>query len=167
MECAHRGKTNQGGLARPSGGDTAVRNKATLHEGARGPQGPGAVYNGPMEQSALQAKPPQTSPPIGAIERGSPPSSYCALAVVEGQPGAIPKFILATALRSLIIAPGIFAVGVRGKQAILGSLAASSCISGVLLLYYGWHHNNQISTGKLAPWHANWPGYSGRTFSRT
>src|SRR5574338_916250 len=104
--------------------------------------------------------------PATVIERGSPPSSYCALAVVEGHEGAIPRFALATVLRSLIIAPGLFAVGIRGKQAVFGSLAASTCISGVLLLYYGWHHNQQISTGKLAPWHANWPGYSGHTFTR-
>lgn len=103
---------------------------------------------------------------LGAIERGSPPSSYCALAVVEGQPGAIPRFLLATLLRSLIIAPGLFAVGIPPKQVAFGALAASTSISGVLLLYYGWHHNRQISTGKLAPWHGNWPGYSGHTFTR-
>lgn len=77
--------------------------------------------------------------PLGAdtahIPAGSPPTSYAAHAVVTGQSGALLRFVGFTLLRSLLIAPGIAIAGIRGKQLLWGSLAASGAISAASLGY--------------------------------
>jgi len=70
--------------------------------------------------------------PLGnadTVPQGSPPSSYAAYAIVDGEPGSIVRFAGLTILRALLIAPGVALAGVRGKQLILGSLAGSGLIS--------------------------------------
>jgi hypothetical protein len=78
--------------------------------------------------------------PLGAdaaanIPEGSPPTSYAAYAVVTGERGALLRFAGFTLLRSLIIAPGVALAGVRGRQLVWGSLAASGVISAAALGY--------------------------------
>jgi hypothetical protein len=77
--------------------------------------------------------------PLGAadVPQGSPPSSYAAHAVVQGERGALVRFAGLTVLRSLLIAPGMAVVGVRGRPLLLGSLAASGLIS-VAAIGYCW-----------------------------
>lgn len=103
-------------------------------------------------------------PRVTVAERGSPPSTYCALAVVEGERGSVLKFAGCTLGRAVFIAPGIIlaeAAAKRGgkfsaKDVAIRSLAASASISTVLLLYYGYQHAKALQTGKPAPWESQW-----------
>lgn len=90
------------------------------------------------------------------VLRGDPPSTYCALAFIEGQPGAGWKFAGATAVRSLFIAPGLVFAGVRGWGLVKGSLFASMSISTVILLFYGYQRAKALKTGQPAPWDNGW-----------
>lgn len=70
--------------------------------------------------------------PLGnsdTVPQGSPPSSYAAYALVDGERGAVLRFTGLTLLRALLIAPGVALAGVRGQKLILGSLAGSAVIS--------------------------------------
>lgn len=69
------------------------------------------------------------------VPDGSPPTSYAAVGALTGEPGALLRFSALTALRSLIIAPGLAVAGVRGKQLLFGSLASSITISVSALIY--------------------------------
>ena len=77
-------------------------------------------------------------------QRGSPPSTYAILAAVEGQPGAIPRVLGTTLLRSFFLAPGLMAVSrilddakvPRFQKVALGALAASASASIFLLAWY-------------------------------
>jgi hypothetical protein len=89
------------------------------------------------------------------MERGAPPSTYCALAVYEGEPNAIPKFLGAFLVRSLFVMPGLAVAGLRGKKLLGASLAASASISVVLLGYYGYFFVRE-KNGTPAPWHNGW-----------
>jgi hypothetical protein len=93
---------------------------------------------------------------MAVVLRGDPPSTYCALAFVEGQPGAAWRFLGATLVRSLFIAPGLALVGQRGKQLVFGALGASVSISAILILFYGYQRAKSLQTGKPAPWDNNW-----------
>jgi hypothetical protein len=74
--------------------------------------------------------------PLGAnLPEGSPPTSYAAHEALKGTPQAIASFGGLTLLRSLLIAPGLALMGVRGKQLLYGSLAASGFISISALFY--------------------------------
>ena len=70
------------------------------------------------------------------MKRGSPPSSYAVLAVVEGQDGAVWDLATLTLLRSTFVLPGLYAVGLRGKDLVKASVAASASISAALLVWY-------------------------------
>ncbi len=74
-------------------------------------------------------------PLAGDLPEGSPPTSYAAHAAMTGSPRAIASFAGLTLLRSLLVAPGLALVGVRGKQVVYGSLAASGMISLSALAY--------------------------------
>lgn len=69
------------------------------------------------------------------VPEGSPPTSYAAYAVLQGEKGALLKFSALTLLRSLIIAPGMAVAGIRGKKLLYGSMAASGVVSAVALGY--------------------------------
>lgn len=76
------------------------------------------------------------------IERGSPPSTYAILALLEGEEGAFWRVVWGTLQRSAFIAPGLFLVGVRKPAKLVGySLAASTSITACLIGYYalGFH----------------------------
>ena len=70
------------------------------------------------------------------MNRGSPPSDYAVLAVVEGQDGAVWDLAGLTLLRSTLISPGLYLAGLRGKDLVKASLAASASISAALLVWY-------------------------------
>jgi len=74
-------------------------------------------------------------PLSGDLPEGSPPTSYAAHAVLQGNRGSIFAFAGLTLLRSLLIAPGLALAGIRGKKLFYGSLAGSGVISGVALAY--------------------------------
>lgn len=71
----------------------------------------------------------------GVVPEGSPPTSYAAYATLNGDKGSMLKFAGLTILRSLLIAPGMAIAGVRGKQLLWGSLAASGFVSMSALVY--------------------------------
>jgi hypothetical protein len=71
----------------------------------------------------------------GDLPEGSPPTSYAAHAVLQGNRGSVLAFAGLTLLRSLLIAPGLAIAGIRGKKLFYGSLAGSGVISGVALAY--------------------------------
>lgn len=90
-----------------------------------------------------QAAAPPASPssaPTG--ERGSPPSSYAVLAVLEGQDGAIMRLIGLTLLRGAFVIPGIWVaaklarVDMEPWQLITMGFAGSATISAGMLGYY-------------------------------
>lgn len=91
---------------------------------------------------------------VGSLEipRGSAPSTYSALAVVERQPGAIWGFFGATVLRGLLMVPGMWVGGARGSVLWLGAMGSAVSLSAALLMYYGYHYNQELK-GKPAPWH--------------
>jgi hypothetical protein len=84
--------------------------------------------------------PAATTPvaPIQTGQRGSPPSTYSILALLEGQPGAVGDVVENTLLRMLLIAPGLWLVGLRGRQLVLSTAAASASITVGLTGYYAW-----------------------------
>lgn len=75
---------------------------------------------------------------IGAVPLGSPPSTYAGHDVVTGKPGAIPIFLGLTVLRAILIAPGLYAAGVRGRQLAGGALLASAGVSTFVVGYCWW-----------------------------
>lgn len=90
------------------------------------------------------------------VQRGDPPSTYCALAFIEGQRGAGWRFLGATAVRSLFIAPGLAFAGLRGWKLTQSALFASMSISTILLLYYGYQRAKALETGQAPPWENGW-----------
>jgi len=70
--------------------------------------------------------------------RGSPPSTYAIQALLEGQEGALWRVGRVTLTRTLLIAPGLYLTGLRGRDLVRGSLYASASISAGLLLYYAF-----------------------------
>lgn len=75
---------------------------------------------------------------VGAVPMGSPPSTYAGHDVVTGKPGAIPKFAGLTLLRAALIAPGLYAAGVRGSRLATGSVLASVGVSVFVVGYCAW-----------------------------
>lgn len=67
----------------------------------------------------------------------SPPSSYAVASVYEGDPGAWPRVVTATAMRAFFVAPGLAVAGIRGKKLLVGSLAGSVGITAALFALYG------------------------------
>lgn len=97
-----------------------------------------------------------TSAPAPIVKRGEPPSTYCALAFVEGQPGSTLRFAGATLGRAFFIAPGLALMGLKRWELVTHALAASASISTVLLLFYGYQHAKSLQTGKPPPWNNGW-----------
>jgi hypothetical protein len=67
-------------------------------------------------------------------EKGSPPSSYAAYGVVQGEPGAMARMAALTALRSFVILPGAALAGIRGPQLLKTAAYASVGISVLTLV---------------------------------
>jgi hypothetical protein len=69
--------------------------------------------------------------------RGSPPTTYAILALLEGEDGALGRVVWATVRRALFVAPGLFIAGVKNPQRLaLQSFAASASITACLTAYY-------------------------------
>jgi len=66
----------------------------------------------------------------------SPPSSYAVAGVLEGERGAWGRVLTGTLQRSLFIAPGLAAAGVRDEQLVRGSLFSSLSITGFIFVTY-------------------------------
>jgi hypothetical protein len=75
---------------------------------------------------------------VGSVALGSPPSTYAGHDVVTGKPGAIPKFATLTVMRAALIAPGLYAAGIRGRKLASGSLLASVGVSAFVVGYCWW-----------------------------
>jgi hypothetical protein len=63
------------------------------------------------------------------------PSSASVCGVLDGAPGAWPKFIGHWFLRSALIMPGLAIAGVRDKRLITASLLSSTLVSLFLVMY--------------------------------
>lgn len=70
------------------------------------------------------------------MEQGAPPSKYAVAALLDGEPGATGRVIASTAKRMLLIAPGLWAVGLRDKELLKSTAAASISITVGLIAYY-------------------------------
>lgn len=70
------------------------------------------------------------------LERGSPPSTYAILALLEGEPGALGRVAVGTAQRMVLIAPGLWLAGFRGRDLLAGTAAASASVTLGLIAYY-------------------------------
>lgn len=71
------------------------------------------------------------------------PSSDAASAFLEGAPGGGFALVTSTALRSVLIAPGLIAVGIPWKKALLGALVSSISITTFILIYMSAKKANQ------------------------
>lgn len=65
------------------------------------------------------------------------PSSSSVAELLEGKPEGIPKVLVSTALRSILIFPGIVLAGVKPRQAILAALLGSVGITSFIIIYMG------------------------------
>lgn len=63
------------------------------------------------------------------------PSSDSAAAFLAGEQGSTGRFVSSTALRSLLIFPGLLVAGIEWRRALLGSLLGSIGISTFILIY--------------------------------
>ncbi len=74
------------------------------------------------------------------------PSQNSAMALVNGEPGAIPMVLAHTALRAGIIGAGLYVAGQRGRI-IRTALVSSLAIETFVLLWAGYQKRQQV----LAP----------------
>jgi hypothetical protein len=71
------------------------------------------------------------------LERNAPASSYAIADVIEGTPGAWPRVAGLTAWRAVIMSPGLWVAGIRGRNLVFGSVLGATAITVYLLGYYG------------------------------
>ena len=74
--------------------------------------------------------------------RGSPPSTYAILAVLENQPGSAERVAWATTRRMALIAPALWIAGFRGRDLVRASVASTLGITLGLLGYYSYCRSN-------------------------
>jgi hypothetical protein len=72
----------------------------------------------------------------------APPSDYAIADLVNGVPGAGWRVAGLTLLRSLIIAPGLALMGMRGSKLVASSLAASGTVSASMTIMYAVRKKN-------------------------
>lgn len=75
----------------------------------------------------------------GACERSDLPSSVSVKSALRGEPHGVARVVVSTALRALLIAPGVAVGGARGARLVAGSLIGSIGITGFLFAWYGIH----------------------------
>lgn len=63
------------------------------------------------------------------------PSSSAAKNFLKGEDGGAFEMVAATALRSILIAPGLYLAGVRDRKLIAASLLSSTMITGFVVGY--------------------------------
>ena len=69
-------------------------------------------------------------------ERAAPPSVYAVQAFLEGQDGALFRMAKATAMRTVVIAPGLYVAGLRGRDLVRATAYSALSITVGLVLYY-------------------------------
>ena len=76
--------------------------------------------------------------PCGMRRRnlGSLPSSESVNAVLSREPGGWAKVFTSTALRAVLIAPGMAVSGARGWRLVGGSMLSSATITAFLFVFY-------------------------------
>jgi len=72
-----------------------------------------------------------------ALKKNPLPTGANATDVINGVPGAIPKAVMYTLLRSILIGAGLATVGVRGQDLVKYSLAGSTAVEA-FVLFYAW-----------------------------
>ena len=70
------------------------------------------------------------------VKPQSPPSSYAVAGVLDGEPGAWPRVFTGSAQRAVVIVPGLWLAGIRGRQLATGALYASATITTFLFVLY-------------------------------
>lgn len=88
---------------------------------------------------------------IGAMDSGALPSSKATLGAINGEPGGWTSVVMTTALRSLLIAPGVWLGGARGWRLVAGSLVASTSISVFLYLWHVMHPPGEATAPGTPP----------------
>lgn len=63
------------------------------------------------------------------------PSASSAEALVRGEPGALPRVLVHSAGRALLVGLGLALVGFRGKDLVKGAVGGSLAIEGFVLAY--------------------------------
>ena len=71
------------------------------------------------------------------IGKASLPSSASVQGLLEGQPGGLGRVVASTALRSVLILPGLLVAGVAPRRALLGALLGSVGITAFIVIYLG------------------------------
>jgi len=69
------------------------------------------------------------------LTQTEPPSTYALVDLLEGRSGGLARTVGLTVVRAGLIAPGLYAAGVRDRLAVK-SLAASASITLLLLAWY-------------------------------
>ena len=64
------------------------------------------------------------------------PSSASVESAINGEKHGWGKVVLSTALRALLIAPGVALSGARGKDLLTGSLVGSATITAFIFFFY-------------------------------
>ncbi len=72
------------------------------------------------------------------VEAESPPSAYAISDLVQRKPGAVGRTFVLTLQRSLLIAPGLYVAGLRGRRLMTGSVYASIGVTLALALVYSF-----------------------------
>lgn len=67
---------------------------------------------------------------------GTLPSSEAVQSALAKRPGGWGKVVVATALRALLIAPGMAVAGARGTKLATGALLSSATITAFLFIFY-------------------------------
>ncbi len=72
------------------------------------------------------------------VEAESPPSAYAISDLVQRKPGAVGRTFVLTLQRSLLIAPGLYVAGLRGRRLLIGSVYASVGVTLALAILYSF-----------------------------
>jgi len=70
------------------------------------------------------------------VAPNAPPSDYAIADLVNGVPGAAGRVVGLTLLRCLLIGPGLYLTGMRGKQLVTSTLAASASVTAGMTAWY-------------------------------
>ncbi len=65
------------------------------------------------------------------------PSSASVQAALNGEKNGWGKVVASTALRALLVMPGVALAGARGKDLVVGSMLSSATITAFIFFFYG------------------------------
>ncbi len=78
------------------------------------------------------------------------PSSNAVKAAMRGESGGWFKVAMSTVLRSLLMTPGLYIVGVRGWKLLGGALLGSASITVFLFIFYAGKMGNEHGVQKTS-----------------